>query len=85
MEIRFTKSFKKDYKKLSQEIKKQLDKQLLLFLENIDHSSLRIKKMKGHLIIWEGRINKNYRFTFEVKKNLYIIRRAGNHSILDKP
>ena len=85
MEIRFTKSFKKDYKNLHQEIQERLDKQLIFLLENSRRPSLRIKKIKGHPYIWEGRISKEYRFTFQIVDSTYLIRRAGTHDILKNP
>lgn len=85
MEVVFTRASQKDYRKLSQEVQKQFDKQLLLLVENMRHPSLNLKKIKGAGIIWEGRINKGYRFTFEIQGNLYIIRRAGTHQILQNP
>ena len=85
MEIRFTKSFLKDYKNLPREIQKRLDKQLIFLLENFQHPSLRIKKIEGHFEIWEGRVSKDYRFTFQIGRNIYFIRRAGIHDILRKP
>jgi len=85
MKLYFTKSFEKDYKKLSAQNQKQLDKQLILLLENIKYPSLRIKKIEGYQKIWEGRISQGYRFTFQTEGDVYIIRRAGPHSILKNP
>ena len=85
MEICFTKSFRKDYKNLRQEIQERLDKQLIFLLENSRRPSLRIKKIKGRPDIWEGRISKEYRFTFQIIDNTYLIRRAGTHNILRNP
>lgn len=85
MEIRLTKSFEKDYKNLSHEIQKRLNKQLIFLLENFQHPSLRIKKIEGHFEIWEGRISKDYRFTFQIEGSIYFLRRAGTHDILRKP
>jgi len=85
MGMRFTKFFERDYKKLSDEIRKRLDKQLIFLLENNKHPSLRVKKVKGYYNVWEGRITKSYRFTFEIKKEIYFARRCGSHSILNNP
>lgn len=85
MELYFTKSFEKDYKGLPAKIQKILDKQLNFLLDNIKHPSLHIKKMEGCFDIWEGRISKNYRFTFQIQENKCFIRRAGTHSILKNP
>lgn len=85
MEIRFTKSFERDYRNLSREIQKRLDKQLNFLLEDFRHPSVRIKKVEGISDVWEGRISKNYRFTFQIIENTYFLRRVGVHDILRKP
>jgi mRNA-degrading endonuclease RelE of RelBE toxin-antitoxin system len=64
MKIQTTKPFDKDYDALPESIKDRADKQFILLMENPNHPSLRLKKIKGHPSIWEGRITKNYRFTF---------------------
>ena len=80
-----TERFKKQYKKLPQPIKKATQKQLGLLLSNPDHPSLNIKKMKDPRNIWEGRITKSYRFTFQIEDDCYILRNIGTHDILNKP
>ena len=85
MKIFLSKSFEKDYKSLSLSFQRILDKQLEFLLENFRHPSLRIKKMEGSRNIWEGRITKDHRFTFEIVGQIYYMRRAGNHKILNNP
>jgi mRNA-degrading endonuclease RelE of RelBE toxin-antitoxin system len=85
MRIQTTKPFDRDYDDLPESIKKQTDQHLSLFIENPHHPSLRIKKIKGHPKIWEGRISKNYRFTFQIEGETYILRRIGTHNILKTP
>lgn len=85
MNIVQTKRFKKDFAALPRETQKRALKQLALFFENPKHPSLRIKKMQGYAGIWEGRITKDYRFTFSLQKERIILRRIGPHDILDKP
>jgi mRNA-degrading endonuclease RelE of RelBE toxin-antitoxin system len=85
MKIQTTKPFDRDYDALPELIKDRADKQFALVLENPNHPSLRLKKIKGHLDIWEGRITKSYRFTFQVSKEVYILRRIGIHAILRTP
>ena len=85
MKLVFTHSFEKDYKNLSVHIQKELDKQLAFLLENAKYPSLHIKKIKGTKNIWEGRISQSHRFTFQIEKDTYILRRAGAHDILKTP
>jgi len=86
MELFLTSSFEKDYKNLPRDIQEQCNRQLLVLLRNPYHPSLRTSKIQGFKNIWEGRISKGYRFTFQIAKSLYIIRRVGKHDeILKKP
>jgi mRNA interferase RelE/StbE len=85
MRIQTTKPFDRDYGNLPTEIKERANKQLALFFENPHHPSLRLKKIRGHPTIWEGRITESYRFTFQISGELYLLRRIGTHDILKTP
>jgi len=85
MRLAFTKNFVRDYRKLPQQIQKLTNKQLEFLLSNPKHPSLNIKKMQDPRNIWEARITKSYRFTFQIEKDTYILRKVGTHSILTKP
>ncbi len=86
MKLYPTKDFIERYKGLPQRIQKQTDKQLGLLLQNLHHPSLRIKKMKGAKNIWEARVTKDYRFSFGIKGDTYILRRIGKHEeVLRRP
>ena len=85
MKIFFSRPFERDYKNLTLAVQKILDKQLEFLQENPRHPSLRIKKMEGSHNIWEGRITKDHRFTFEIVGPIYYMRRTGNHKILNNP
>ena len=80
-----TKKFKKGYKKLPDQIKEITKKQLGLLYSNPRHPSLNIKKMRDIRNIWEGRITESYRFTFQIKQDICILRNIGHHDILKKP
>jgi len=85
MKIQTTRPFDKDYNALPETVKVRADKQFFLLLENPDHPSLRLKKIKGHPSIWEGRITKSYRFTFQISGDVNLLRRIGTHDILKTP
>ena len=84
MKIVRTNSFKKDYKELPKSIQEKFKKKIILFYGNIKHPSLRVKKMKGYKNRWEASIDMFYRFTFEIHKDLYLLRRIGPHDIILK-
>lgn len=85
MRLIYTKSFVKDYRRLPANIQSRVNKQLAYLLENFDHPSLNLKKMKDPRNIWEGRISRSYRFTFQIEGELYILRRVSTHDVLKKP
>jgi len=85
MKIFATKPFEKDYKELPEHIKKIAQKQLRLLCERPRHPSLGMKKMEDPRDIWEGRITRGYRFTFQTQNDIYILRRIGTHDILRTP
>lgn len=87
MKIVFTKPFVEDYRGLPHEIQLLVDKSLLFLEENPKHPSLRIKKILGTSEkIFEGRVSRDYRFTFQIEKDIYLLRRVGPHNrALKKP
>lgn len=86
MKIYPTKGFIERYEDLPQRVQNQADKQLKLLLKNLHHPSLRVKKIKSRENIWEGRVTKDYRFSFEIKGDTYILRRIGKHDeVLRRP
>lgn len=85
MKIRFTSTFHEDYFELPFKIRGALEKKFRLLVEDMRHPSLRVKKMEGYTGIWEARISKHYRFTFEIERETYLLRRAGPHDILRNP
>jgi len=85
MRLQPTKTFAKNFRKLPENIKKTVHKHLALLLSSPRHPSLNIKKMQDPRNIWEARISDSYRFTFQIKGDVYILRKVGTHDILKKP
>jgi len=85
MKLSFTHSFIRDFQALPDQLQKTVEKKLKLFLSNQRHPSLNIKKMQDPRDIWEGRITQGYRFTFQMKGEVCILRRLGTHDILRTP
>jgi mRNA-degrading endonuclease RelE of RelBE toxin-antitoxin system len=85
MKLLFTHSFALDYQALPDHLQKTVNQKLDLFLHNPHHPSLRIKKMQDPRDIWEGRISQGYRFTFQMRDEVCILRRLGTHDILRTP
>jgi len=80
----FSRRFKKEYNGLPKEIQKAFDQKLQLFLQDIFHPSLRVKRIQGTKDRWEGSITMKYRFTFQFSGNKLIFRAIGTHGILSR-
>ena len=84
MRIIRTEQFERNYTSLPRITQKKVDQKLKLILANLTHPGIRAKKIKGAKDIWEGRVDRFYRFTFQIEKDTIILRRVGTHEILRK-
>ena len=80
----FSKRFKKEYNRLPKKIQKAFNEKLTLFLKEISHPSLRVKRIQGTKNRWEGSVTMKYRFTFEFLKDEVLFRTIGTHDILKR-
>ena len=86
MDIKTLKIFDKQFRVLPLEIKKRAKKQFGLLLENFRHPSLGVKKVKREQDVWEARVTRGYRFTFQIRGSYYLLRRIGEHDkVLKNP
>jgi mRNA-degrading endonuclease RelE of RelBE toxin-antitoxin system len=81
--IQFTPRATRDYAALPSRLQRAIDKQLDLLRdrpENLRHPSIQAKKYieAGH-DVWQGRVNRNYRFYFEIAEDTYRIIRIIPH------
>ena len=84
MQYRKLTQFQKSYAKLPEAIKKKTQKAFELFKRDRSHPSLNIKLIQGQTRkIYEGRINKYYRFTFEQVNDTIYFRNVGRHDIIN--
>jgi mRNA-degrading endonuclease RelE of RelBE toxin-antitoxin system len=73
MRIELTRRADKDYRGLSQQLRRQVDKQFEYLRENLRHPSLEAKKYGGADNVWQGRVNRDYRFYFRIADDTYRI------------
>ena len=85
MRIETSPRFDREYARLPQHLKARVDKQPTHLLADPGHPSLRLKKTKGQVGVWEARVTQGYRFTFTVAGDIYTLRRVGTHDILKRP
>lgn len=90
MKVIRTDRFKRDFRDLPEHIKRRAERALRFLLTNPHYPSLRSKKMEGKndiegRDIWEARVTGNYRFTFAVEDDTYVLYRIGPHDIERHP
>ena len=85
MHIEATKTFIRLYKNLPEEVKRRTKKALGFLESNPTHPSLGHKKMTGQEDIFEVRISKNYRLTYQKINNTAYLRKIGTHNLLRNP
>ncbi len=77
-------SFERDFVSLPEHVQELAEKAIRRLAENPRHPSLRVKKMKGLKGVWEGRVTRGYRFTFNWQGEIITLRKVGTHDILEK-
>ncbi len=73
MKIRLSETAITQYRALSVTLQKKADRQFEYLMEDIRHPSLHAKKYRGHDDLWQGRIDKDWRFYFFIIAPHYII------------
>ncbi len=79
MKIKLTNKEIKQYRKLPKSIQSKADKQFEYLCLDRSHPSLDIKKYQGYENLWQGRIDKSYRFYFHIIEPDFIIISIINH------
>ncbi len=77
--------FVKTYRQKPPEMQKAIKKAVTLLRTDHRHPSLRARKMRGHLDVWEARITDGDRLTFHWEDGTIVLRRHCNHSMLSNP
>ena len=86
MKISRTNRFKKSWEKLTEEEKELSRKALRNLVADIRYPALRVKKIKGVERLWEARVSRSMRMTFQIQGDVIILRNIGRHDeTLDRP
>jgi len=81
-----TARFKKAWKQLNEEEKVQAQKAIKNLVIDIRYPALRTKKMKGTEYIWEARVSRSLRLTFQIEGDMILLRNIGRHDeTLERP
>jgi hypothetical protein len=73
MRIFYTERFRRSYADAPADVQRQCDKQLALLAQDLLHPSLRAKKYDKARNIWQGRVNRSWRFYFMIEGNQYFL------------
>ena len=83
--LTFSKTFQKHFAKFTGRQKKQIKNKLEILAQNPAHPSLRTKRIKGTLSLWEMSVNMDIRIIFEFDgETIIILVDIGHHDILKK-
>jgi mRNA interferase RelE/StbE len=80
LRLTLTERFRKSALELEPDVREKLKKQLGLLAADPRHPSLRVKKIKGTGSVFEARVDRDVRFTFEYGgRHEIILRVVGPH------
>jgi addiction module RelE/StbE family toxin len=78
--IRLTQRFLKSFVRLPKAVQEKIMKQIALLAENPRHPSLQTKPIQGASGIYEARIDREYRMTYErAADDTLLLRVVGRH------
>jgi mRNA interferase RelE/StbE len=73
MQVFYTERFRRSYADAPARVKRQCDKQLTLLVQDLRHPSVRAKKYDDVHDIWQGRVNRAWRFYFKIQGDRYFL------------
>ena len=73
MRVLFSGKALHDYQSAPERVRQAVDKQFGFLLKNLKHPSLRAKKYDESKDVWQARIAKDWRFCFQIRKDIYHI------------
>lgn len=79
MRIARTESFTKAWKQLTAEQKALGRKAIENLITDMGYPALRVKKIKGTEHIWEARVSRSLRMTFQIEGEMIVLRNIGQH------
>jgi mRNA interferase RelE/StbE len=79
MRLEFSPHFTRSYVKAPLAIQRAFDKQSQLLLQDIRHPSLRAKKYDEAASKWQARVNRDWRFYFLVRGDVYHLVDINSH------
>ena len=69
----YSERFQRSFDSAPPAVKKACDKQLGFLVENLQHPSLHAKKYDESQDLWQARVNKAWRFYFQIQGDTYYL------------
>ena len=79
MKISYADRFKRNFKNLDRITQNKFEKQIGYLLNDILHPSLNAKKYDESNNIWQARVDRNFRFYFNIDKDIYYLLDIRKH------
>jgi mRNA interferase RelE/StbE len=79
MKVARTARFKKAWEQLTETDKRLARKAIARLVKDLRYPAIRTKKIKGVNNIWEARASLSLRITFQIEKDVIILRNIGHH------
>ena len=79
MRIARTAQFKKAWEELTHGERELARKAIVNLAMNLAYPALRTKKIKGTDNIWEARVSRSLRLTFQIEHDIVVLRNIGRH------
>jgi mRNA-degrading endonuclease RelE of RelBE toxin-antitoxin system len=86
MPVVISERFARAYAKLPADVRKRVDKALRLLDEDFRHPGLRARQLEGAQGIYEARVDRRHRMTYQRDGDHLVMRNVGEHDkTLDRP
>jgi mRNA-degrading endonuclease RelE of RelBE toxin-antitoxin system len=80
VKVRLSRRAARDFEALPRPLQRQSNKQFDLLAQNRRHPSLQAKKYpEAGEGVWQGRVNRDYRFYFVIEEDVYVVLRVVPH------
>ena len=79
MQVLATARYLRAYKKLPKQVREKTKKAIQQLMTDMAHPGLQVKRIRGTKDIYEARVDRGVRFTFEINNDNIILRNVGEH------
>jgi mRNA interferase RelE/StbE len=77
--VQLSPQFERSYANAPLQVQKLFDRKLALLVQNLRHPSLRVKKYDEAHDIWQARVDRAWRFYFQIRGDTYYLLNITPH------